>query len=311
VLDIGEVCDDGEKDDCTGTCNAGCSGPANFCGDGVARCGEACDGAPGCRSDCTLDTGACFSTGCGNGSCDPADGESYLDCPSDCDRYGVPASGKANGDWMGGLTGAVIDGTPSYCDVYATGDHIVTTAAEFTSAAAIAVSGEVIFIPEGSSIDLTNRQLSIPSGVTLASNRGYHGSAGGKIYNDDQTDKCDGCTNWPPTLIMGEGCRVTGLQLVGPEPDYQVTDYNSLRTWAGVQCANDNCEVDNCEVSRWPNAITMSSGTTGGHVHHCYIHHNQIDPQDGRMLLSITNLTIKKGEPGCLKPGQVGHTGHV
>jgi cysteine-rich repeat protein len=57
-----EACDDGETDICTGSCNADCTGPSNICGDGVVRCGEACDdgdsgAGDGCAPTCTIQTG--------------------------------------------------------------------------------------------------------------------------------------------------------------------------------------------------------------------------------------------------------------
>ncbi len=71
------------------------------CGDSVAMGDELCDGedlrgqtcaslglgaAEGlaCAPDCRFDTTACLATGCGDGFCDPDDGESQLDCPQDC-----------------------------------------------------------------------------------------------------------------------------------------------------------------------------------------------------------------------------------
>ncbi len=88
-VDGDETCDDFETDECTGTCNADCSGPANLCGDGVVRCGEACEAGDlqgldctdfgyadpaglACSGLCAPDTAGCH-TDCGNGVLDPGE----------------------------------------------------------------------------------------------------------------------------------------------------------------------------------------------------------------------------------------------
>ncbi len=66
-VEDGEACDDGEKDTCTGYCNADCSGQADYCGDGIVSCGEACDDGNRQSGD-----------GC-TGLCDAV--ERYFTCP--------------------------------------------------------------------------------------------------------------------------------------------------------------------------------------------------------------------------------------
>jgi hypothetical protein len=56
----GEACDDGNTEDCAGACAADCSGPANWCRDGVMRCGEVCErGATGIDPGCDAATPVC------------------------------------------------------------------------------------------------------------------------------------------------------------------------------------------------------------------------------------------------------------
>jgi hypothetical protein len=81
-----EVCDDGSNDQCSGTCNADCTAPANSCGDGIIECGEECEGIQlggrdctsfgyatagslVCDSNCDIDTSGCV-TECGNATID-------------------------------------------------------------------------------------------------------------------------------------------------------------------------------------------------------------------------------------------------
>lgn len=61
-LYAGEVCDDGDTDPCTGSCNESCTEPGNICGDGVVRCGEDCDdgnsdSGDGCANTCAVENG--------------------------------------------------------------------------------------------------------------------------------------------------------------------------------------------------------------------------------------------------------------
>ncbi|MBU1068940.1 hypothetical protein KJ975_05145 [Myxococcota bacterium] len=88
-VDGDEVCDDDGTDECSGTCNADCTGPANACGDGIVRCDEECETLDLQGSDCTafgyadpaglacsglcaFDTSGCHSD-CGNGVLDPGE----------------------------------------------------------------------------------------------------------------------------------------------------------------------------------------------------------------------------------------------
>ncbi|MFC1609773.1 right-handed parallel beta-helix repeat-containing protein [Myxococcota bacterium] len=103
-----ETCDDGDRDDCTAPCNATCSGPANFCGDGVVRCREVCDcGGEVCDS-VGLEGGTCVDFGFGSpsglgcdGGCDVvADGCECDGTEHDTDEDGVcdPADDDNDGD---------------------------------------------------------------------------------------------------------------------------------------------------------------------------------------------------------------------
>jgi hypothetical protein len=53
VVEVDEGCDDGETDECAGTCNADCTAPKNVCGDNIARCGEPCEEIDLQGRDCT------------------------------------------------------------------------------------------------------------------------------------------------------------------------------------------------------------------------------------------------------------------
>ena len=68
--------------------------------------------------------------------------------------------------------GYPIGGGAGYNDIKTTSDHIVNNKAELLSALSGATSGDVIYVTEGTTIDLTGQYpVGIPAGVTLASNR--------------------------------------------------------------------------------------------------------------------------------------------
>jgi hypothetical protein len=111
----GEACDDGDTSDCTGSCNAECSGPANSCGDGTVRCGESCDDGETsdcsgtCNANCSGPVNSCTDGRiCVSGTCvcpggtiettcdDSIDNDcdSFVDCAdTDCDGKTCGANG--------------------------------------------------------------------------------------------------------------------------------------------------------------------------------------------------------------------------
>ena len=79
-VDGDETCDDGENDECTGHCNADCTGPANVCGDGVVRCGEQCEAGDLQGLDCTyFGYAAPAGLACGD-HCEPNPTGCHTDC---------------------------------------------------------------------------------------------------------------------------------------------------------------------------------------------------------------------------------------
>jgi hypothetical protein len=154
-------------------------------------------------------------------------------------------------------------------------------------ALAHAQAGDVITLHPRAKIDCTERvyieelTLDIPSGVTLASNRGQNGSPGGLILSDAFKTR-------HLVRALGPNIRLTGLRLRGPNPkpclehhhrsfaegrghDY----YYQFPTSAGISCQHDLLEVDNCELAGWSHAAISLSNGIGHHIHHNFIHHNQ------------------------------------
>jgi len=181
-----------------------------------------------------------------------------------------------------------IGGGEGYTAIVTAGDYTATTAEELIAALAQAQSGQVVFIPDDTEIDLTTLiyidklVLQIPEGVTLAGNRGHEGSAGALLVSD---------TLDTPVMIKakGPGVRVTGLRIRGPNPKRYLDHhrraygpggkgseyYYKFPTQIGILSAYDGLEVDNCEISGFGHSgINLAAGVNH-HVHHCYIHHCQ------------------------------------
>lgn len=183
------------------------------------------------------------------------------------------------------------DGTPlgggkGYENIITEGDYTVTDTASLVSALRNAKSGEVVYIPEGCKISVTGITVTVPEGVTIASNRGYvheNGSisAGGMLYTT---------TRQKEAVILSEGAVFTGLTFAGADTDRHMTHLNrglneagtsytdyyySLTLSRAIVVRGDNAEVSNSEISGFSEAGVLVEGHKGVKVHHNYIHHNQ------------------------------------
>jgi hypothetical protein len=175
-------------------------------------------------------------------------------------------------------TGNPIGGGAGYTDMIEKTDprvkFVVSTTDQFLDALKSAGSGDVIYIEGTATIDLTGTYtgVTIPAGVTIASNRGENGSLGGKIVQNAKNDP----TNLGGQCALkaaGEGVRLTGLRLEGPHK----TTVEEKALKRGFVSSYKNTEVDNCEIWGWSYAgVNVGSGTTyAAHIHHNYIHHCQ------------------------------------
>lgn len=200
---------------------------------------------------------------------------------NDADFFG--AESQPYGEPIGGGTG--------YSDIYTSGDFNVSTKSELLSALSNAASGDVIFVSGSAAIDMTGEtNLSIPSGVTLASNRGYNGAAGGKLYTS-----VHGGTNPEGFFyITASNVRITGLRLEGPEPDTELSGGMSVGVWV----YNSSVEVDNCEIFSWGYAgVRVNTGTVSAYpyIHHNYIHNNQIAGYGYGVITTVNAAALIEG----------------
>lgn len=185
--------------------------------------------------------------------------------------------------------GAIPDSQPlgggyGYHEIFTTGDYVVETTEEFIEALSKAKEGDVVFVKENAVIDLTTvgETLTVNSGVTIASNRGYLDSPGGLIY-------CDAF--YAPIFRLKENVRITGICIKGPDPEPRLDFhkrsfagdnpkgldyYFKLVTMYGLLTDYSGLQVDNCELAGFSTgAISISGESKDHHIHHNYIHHNQ------------------------------------
>ncbi len=216
------------------------------------------------------------------------------------DQISIEVDGEIYGAYS--PDGNPLGGGAGYHDIYTTGDYIVTTADELYAAAAVATSGQVIFVPDDVIIELGNAKektltsLYLRDGVILASNRG-------SVREDESISpggiiRTCAITNKALIYLSANNVRITGIVIQGPDPARhlqlwnrsfsgvnQLTSayYYTLQMTTGISIRADNIEVDNCEVSGFTSsAISLSNSALTGaasidtYVHHSYIHDNQI-----------------------------------
>ncbi len=194
--------------------------------------------------------------------------------PTPGDEYGAGAN----------PTGNPIGGGDGYTDIISRNDprvkFIVDTRSELLSALQSARSGDIIYVEGNANIDMSGYfNVRVPTGVTIASNRGEDGAAGGRIFQNRLANDNRPSEYWPPLFKpSGAGTKFTGLRIEGPD---KTTSASDLR--CGIQ-TNYQMEVDNCEIWGWSGAGIAVYGTgggsdmkNGGYFHHNNIHHCQMN----------------------------------
>jgi hypothetical protein len=179
-------------------------------------------------------------------------------------------------------TGNPVGGGAGYTRIISETDpkvtYVVSNEDQLLHALNNATSGNVVFVTGAANIDMSDAVgTKIPSGVTLASDRGLNGSPGGRIFRTRSGLSGDvGYSNFA-TIVTGNDVRITGLRIEGPDRE-QNQDLGDNNIMGAIQAGDSqNLEVDNCEISGWSYAgvaFDRSSGSTAnGYVHHNYIHH--------------------------------------
>ncbi|MFO0555153.1 MAG: VCBS repeat-containing protein [Polyangiaceae bacterium] len=145
----------------------------------------------------------------------------------------------------------------------------VSTLAQLEDALAVAGPGSVIEIDSGADLDLTGKNgLVIPAQVTISGGGGDGGVGGARLHTS---------TKDTPSLFLagGPGVRITGLRLIGPDPDIGATPYGEPLCRAISASHADGLRVDHSELSGWSHAAVLLDYTRRARVDHDSIHHNR------------------------------------
>ena len=240
------------------------------------------------------------------------------DDPTWVDVGGVPYGAKPDEH-------GPIGGGAGYTNVVTAGDYTVKNVDALRDALAQAKEGQVVFIPGDAEIDLTTLiyieqlVLDVPSGVTLASDRGHNGSPGALLTSDALKTK-------PMIRAAGPNVRVTGLRILGPNTKRYLDHhkrsftaggggheyYYKFPTQDGILTEHDGLEVDNCDISGFGHAGMYLSRGQDHHIHHNFIHHCQYNGLGYGVSHGTASSTIEHnlfdwnrhsiagtGRPGC------------
>lgn len=151
-------------------------------------------------------------------------------------------------------------------------DFVVTTNVELYEALCKAKSGQVIFIPDETIIDMADFLLLYPGGVqalpivkkgvTLMGERGVAGSRGAIIRAQCMAQ---------PLLAIEEGGRISGLAIGGHDGEIEekiLVEHQSV----GIRIDGDNVCIDNCEIAGFARCALQVNGFSNITVENCYIH---------------------------------------
>ena len=151
---------------------------------------------------------------------------------------------------------------------------VVRTRAELLQALAAAVPGDTVSVDGAAVINLTGtKEIAIPAGVTLASNRGQNGAAGALLYT---TELDPGQReSWAQFVVRGSGARVTGLRLRGPDQEIRNDAYEFDNSDGIMAVDASDVTVDNNELWGWSHGAVYLVDTIEGRVSRNDIHHNR------------------------------------
>ena len=184
--------------------------------------------------------------------------------------------------------------------------YVVTSKAQLLSA--LGGSPGIIFIPSTANIDMSGTfSTNVPNGFTLASDRGYDGSQGGRIYQTILGG--DPTTGFPNMFTIGNNVRITGLRIEGPQPDTTYVGPEGNQRSGIAAYAKSGDEIDNCNISGWSfvgvwigtggsgqeslGKSTTELGSAVANINHNYIHHCQQEETGYGIETSASYALIK------------------
>jgi hypothetical protein len=128
--------------------------------------------------------------------------------------------------------------------------------------------------PRSRPTSCSDYSLVIPANTTLASGRGRGGSRGARLFSHT-------FTTCPLFDVKGEGVRITGLRIHGPDSSIQNDDpIHCDGESSAIRVSSDGperwkTEIDNNELSAWPAVAVLIQGAQGVRVHHNVIQFNR------------------------------------
>lgn len=169
------------------------------------------------------------------------------------------AANATNGDGDDSHTtkgGAALGGGEGYTTVTRPrADIVAETRRGLENALRDATAGDVVFVDGDASLELGDRVLDVPAGVTLASNRGVGGSPGALLRTGAESSG---------VVRLQAGARLTGVRLRGPRAG---TAAGFSARASGVTALGADVEIDNAVVRGFADVgIAVDAGTA--HVHH-------------------------------------------
>ncbi|TQQ81865.1 hypothetical protein [Halonotius roseus] len=156
-----------------------------------------------------------------------------------------------------GATDPIIGGGSGYPNTVAQADATVTvsTLSELDTELASATTGDILYIDGSATLDCGTTERTVPSGVTLASDRGIDGAPGALLHTDAE----------PTKMIQLNGdSRLCGLRIEGAHPGDDTTGSSSA---SGVKITGSD-EIDNCDIRGFSYVGIDIDVGTGAHVHH-------------------------------------------
>lgn len=211
---------------------------------------------------------------------------------SNCDAG--PVTAFADEDWRGVMnpTSDTIGGGPDYSAIESdTGANVTEVASESALRNALATPAStprIIYLDPAGNFELTGTlPIWVPSGITIASNRGKQLLAGG--YSEGaRIHVSEGVMSANTAVFdVGANVRITGLRLEGPYSPVDEDNPQIIVNGIIARSISTNFVVDNSELSGWSGAAVYLQATKQAHIHHNHIHnnHNQFFYQNGDTAL--------------------------
>lgn len=203
------------------------------------------------------------------------------------DKISINKGGKIYGAYDAGGKGPIGGGVGT-AGIRTGGDYRATDLDSLTLALSAAKAGEVVFIPGDVKIDLTplansDKYLSIPEGVILASDRGA------KIGDKISVGAMLFATEHAKLMISAASSSVIeGLVICGADTSKHMTHilrgiadgsytdyYYKLPLTIGIRVDGNGVTVRNCEISGFSNSGVLLNNVKDAHIYRNFIHHNQ------------------------------------